>query len=239
MKDRKSAGWLFWLVLLTTSLCWPGNHMNQPKRATPLGYELYSWQDDPKGTRWNFSLLYTTNRGKTVKEVFDRKIILRGVEQFKHRVSELPKGSMIVWTDRLMLNGQRLKGSERLGYPPPDVREEVRNYIEGRQIELVEGTDYLLYSWEAPNGQGWDFQLLKVGDHENTVNEIFNERTVLHGLDEIGTKLSSIESGSYVVWTDARVVRGKGSERLRYPSAEVVDKIRRDAMKRKLKISGP
>jgi hypothetical protein len=34
-------------------------------------YELYSWQD-PNGA-WNFSLLYTTSRQKTVQEVFSKR----------------------------------------------------------------------------------------------------------------------------------------------------------------------
>ena len=240
MKTGKSALGLFGLVLVVTSFCWPENHRSKPSQPAPLAYELYSWQaNDQKTTRWDFSLLYTTNREKTVKEVFDPNATLRGVEQLKNRLSELPRGSSIAWVDRLTWNGQRLKGSERLAYPPPDIRQEVRNYVEGRGIDLVEGTDYLLYSWQAPNGRGWDFQLLKVCNHENTVDEIFDEGTVIHGLDELAIRMSSVEPGSYVVWSDARVVRGKGSEQLHYPSADLVEEIRRAAMKRKIRIAGP
>jgi hypothetical protein len=206
--------------------------------ASPATYELYSWQR--RDADWNFCFLGTTDRQKTVKEVLNKKTALRGLEELKRKISDIPKRSTIVWFDRLMLDGAKTKGSESLGYPPPNIRQEIRDYVEDRQMELIEGTDYLLYSWEALDGKGWKFQLLRVSNHENTVDEIFDERTVLQGLDELKAKISaSAEPGSYIVWADARAVRGKGGDHLQYPTADVVGKIRRDARRRDIQIAGP
>jgi hypothetical protein len=97
-------------------------------------YELYSWQG-PKGG-WNFRLLYTTNRQKTVQEVFSKKNTIHGVQQLKTRLSRLPLHSSIVWFDRLTLSGKRVKGSESLKYPPDDVIEELKEYAAKRKIEI-------------------------------------------------------------------------------------------------------
>jgi hypothetical protein len=97
-------------------------------------YELYSWQD-PNGA-WNFSLLYTTSRQKTVQEVFSKKAAIHGVQQLKSRLSRLPLHSTIVWFDRLTLSGTRIKGSERLRYPPEKMIEDVKHYAAKRKIEI-------------------------------------------------------------------------------------------------------
>jgi hypothetical protein len=99
-------------------------------------YELYSWQV-PGSSEWSFSLLYNTNRNKTMKEVFNKKTALRGLNQLKVKVSDIPKGSHIVWLDELTFNGVKVKGSEGLKYPPEAVINEVRHYAQAREIEVV------------------------------------------------------------------------------------------------------
>jgi hypothetical protein len=98
-------------------------------------YELYSWQG-PNGA-WNFSLFDTTDRQKTVKEVFNKKTALHGLEELKRKVSELPRGSTIVWFDRLTLSGAKVKGSEGLKYPGKEIIEELQRYADSRDIEIV------------------------------------------------------------------------------------------------------
>ena len=107
-------------------------------REIPLRiyYELYSWKDSRTG-EWNFSLLYNTNRNKTVREVFNKRRALRGLDMLKVRLSGIPKGSCVVWFRELTFNGVRAKGSEALGYPPEGIINEVRRYAQSRDIEVV------------------------------------------------------------------------------------------------------
>jgi len=100
----------------------------------PLTYELYSWQS--KRTNWNFCLLYTTNRQKTVKEILNDKSVLYGVETLKKKLSTLPVNTTVVWFDRLTLGGVRIKGSESLKYPTDQIIDEIRHYGSARGIEI-------------------------------------------------------------------------------------------------------
>lgn len=98
-------------------------------------YELYSWQDSRSG-EWNFSVLYNTSREKSVKEVFNKKSILVGLDQVKHKISEMPAGSKIIWLDELVFDGKRQKGSEGLKYPPTEMIQEITRYARSRNIEM-------------------------------------------------------------------------------------------------------
>jgi hypothetical protein len=113
-------------------------HPAQSTRSAGIGviptFELYSWQN-PQGT-WNFFLIHTTNRQKTVEEVFNDKTALRGVEQLKQKMSKLPRGARIVWFDRLTLREVKVKGSEGLEYPPKEVVDEVKSYADTHAIRL-------------------------------------------------------------------------------------------------------
>lgn len=99
-----------------------------------LTYELYSWQDS--SGRWYFQLLPPTNRQKTVAEVFRKKSALGGLDQLKKKIGDLPVSSSIVWFDRLTLGGVRVKGSERLAYPPKEVIDEVSRCAATRKITI-------------------------------------------------------------------------------------------------------
>ena len=104
-------------------------------RQIPVVYERYSWQDSGSNN-WNFCVLYNTSRQKKVKEIFNEKTTLQGVDQLKRKMSDIPPGSKIVWFDRLTLSGHRVRGSEGLKYPPPDIVEDVKRYAEARQIRI-------------------------------------------------------------------------------------------------------
>ena len=97
-------------------------------------YELYSWQN-AKGV-WNFQLLNTTNRQKTVQEVFNTKSALRGVDELKRKISTLPASSDILWFDRLTLSGTKVRGSERLKYPPKQIIDDVKRDVESHGVKL-------------------------------------------------------------------------------------------------------
>lgn len=104
------------------------------QREIHLTYELYSWQD-AKGN-WSFCLLYTTNRQKTVQEVFNKKTALRGISKLKRRIDILPAHSDIVWFDRLTLSGKKIKGSEGLKYPPKEILGEIKKYAAEHHVVI-------------------------------------------------------------------------------------------------------
>jgi hypothetical protein len=124
------------LVFLTCSLVTLSCAAQQTRnQGGPVpAYELYSWQDS-KG-EWRFSLLYNTNRQKTVQEVFNKKSVLHGSNGVKRRISQLSIPSEIVWFDRLTLSGVRLKGSEALKYPPKDIVDEITRYADAHGVKV-------------------------------------------------------------------------------------------------------
>ena len=108
---------------------------DSPPHETRMGYELYSWPES--SDRWNFCIRLNTNSEATVKQVFDKKTVLRGVAQLKRRISELPAGAKVFWVDRIPSgNGPKAKGSESLSYPRAELREEIRGYAKKHQVEV-------------------------------------------------------------------------------------------------------
>jgi len=80
-----------WLVIplsccLAIAVHAPAPAWSAEKCVIPT-YELYSWQS-PQGT-WEFCLLYTTDRLKTVKEVLHKKPTLHRVKPLKDKISSL------------------------------------------------------------------------------------------------------------------------------------------------------
>ena len=98
-------------------------------------YELYSWPNPEGG--WNFCLLPTTNREKTVREVFNTQTTLHGMDALKREIFKRPRGSDLVWFDRLTWNGAKITGSESLKYPAREIVLEVKHYAEMRGMKLV------------------------------------------------------------------------------------------------------
>jgi|SRR5580698_1887672 hypothetical protein len=127
------------LILLTCStgfgVC-ASQQFTEGEQRPVYYYELYSWQTTP-GSGWNFSVFYNTDRNKTVKEVFDKKVVLSGVDQLKLKIVDMPEGSHIIWFDRLTINGAKARGSERLQYPPQELVQEIRRYAQTRNIQVL------------------------------------------------------------------------------------------------------
>ena len=79
----------------------------------------------------------TTNREKSVEEVFNRTAVLHGVDELKRTISALPAGAQLFWIDRIPSGkGPRTKGSEGIAYPPALIRERVRRYAKKHHIEV-------------------------------------------------------------------------------------------------------
>jgi len=96
---------------------------------------------------------------------------------------------------------------------------------------------YNLYSWENPKGV-WNFYLLNgFISRILTPEEVRNEKTALHGLDQLKQAISKLEKSSSIIWFDQGYFQGqKGSEVFQYPPKEFVDKVRTYAGTRGIKI---
>ena len=77
-----------------------------------------------------------TDRQKTVMEVFNPKKTLRGLERLKQEIAELPTSSRLVWFVRLTIGEVRVKGSDKLKYPPEEMAAKVRLSAQARGIEI-------------------------------------------------------------------------------------------------------
>ena len=86
---------------------------------------------------------------------------------------------------------------------------------------------YNLYSWENPRGV-WNFCLLSgLISRRMTPEEVRNEKTVLHGLNQLKQAMSRLEKSSSIVWFDRGYFTGlKGSEAFQYPPKEIVHDLR-------------
>lgn len=84
---------------------------------------------------------------------------------------------------------------------------------------------YELYSWQASNG-GWSFSLLASPSGVNVpAEEVFNKKFFLSGPKELKKKISGLPAEATIYWLNrisGTDQEGKGSRKLSYPSAEVV-----------------
>jgi hypothetical protein len=123
-------------TLLVMSICLAG-----PEQAAPSGgaaivaYELYSWQD--AGANWVFALLPNTNREKTVKEVFDPRFRIAGIDGLKKRVSKLREKTTIFMLSHLPSGTKpKAKGSEPLKLPPADIIKAIMDHAKKHNITV-------------------------------------------------------------------------------------------------------
>jgi hypothetical protein len=132
----KQTIWLIAVICFTLMLLCASQLPGNAEQKTPMGYELYSWQDSSGG--WSFCVLYNTSSEKTVREVFNKKTELRGVDQLKHRISQLPTGASISWVNRLptAASKPKAKGSEGLKYPPTEIMEDVKRFAEAHGVTI-------------------------------------------------------------------------------------------------------
>jgi len=72
-----------------------------------------------------------------VEQVFGRNAQIHGTSQIERQISKLPPGAHIYWIDRIPTGkGPRAKGSEALTFPPPEIREEIRQFAEKHHITI-------------------------------------------------------------------------------------------------------
>lgn len=98
---------------------------------------------------------------------------------------------------------------------------------------------YELYSWQESKG-GWEFQLLFNTNSEKSSKEVFNKKTALRGIGSLKRRISELPEGATIFWFD-RVPLGdkpkaKGSDKLKYPSEEVIGQVKREASGRRIEV---
>jgi hypothetical protein len=98
---------------------------------------------------------------------------------------------------------------------------------------------YELYSWQSPNGD-WNFCVLFNTSSEKTIEEVFDAKTTLRGVNQLKQKLSTLPEGARIFWLD-RIPTGtgpkaKGSGGLRYPPSDIIEEIRHYAEAHKIRI---
>lgn len=106
-----------------------GEEVGQMEVFAPLddhsmkGYELYAWQSVGS---WLFSLLPGTNRAKTVLEVTDPNLVLKGVDALLRQLSALPEGEFVTLLP--------LPGCGVLAIPPQELLDEIRTVCESHGL---------------------------------------------------------------------------------------------------------
>ena len=71
------------------------------------------------------------------EDVFNKTVLVHGVNGLNRKISKLPVGATIFWLDRVLPEtAPKTKASERLSYPPAKIIEQVRRYAEARGIEV-------------------------------------------------------------------------------------------------------
>lgn len=70
------------------------------------------------------------------KQLFDKRSLLRGVDEFNGRVSKLPVGATIYWFDHLTGSGPQPEEAGSLRYPPSNIIERVRRFAEMRNVAV-------------------------------------------------------------------------------------------------------
>lgn len=102
----------------------------RPAQTVFKGMELYSWQSGEG--EWLFSVMYGTNRVKTVEEVQADAMDIEGVKQ---SFCEMAVGEMVIWILEAMnySSGNYVK----LPFPPQGLVSEMEEQAAQCEIELV------------------------------------------------------------------------------------------------------
>jgi hypothetical protein len=99
-----------------------------------------------------------------------------------------------------------------------------------------------LYSWPSHDPDVWHFALLSNTSRIKTPEDIFKAAIEIKGVEALEKRLSQIGRGSTIYWFGGLMgLNGrplKGTERLAYPSSDIMDRIRRFASERAISMRG-
>jgi hypothetical protein len=98
---------------------------------------------------------------------------------------------------------------------------------------------YELYSWQESSGR-WSFSLLPSPSGPNiSAEQVFDKKFFLNGVKELKKKISGLPVGATIFWLD-RITdtsqETKASERLSYPTANIIEHVRQYADKRHVEV---
>jgi hypothetical protein len=121
----------FFLIVVSLFACKPATLSSSERNVKPSfkGIELYSWQDKPG--EWKYSILFGTNRVKTIKEVKSRSV---SIDELKIVISKMAINESIFW------NNAADNGSGQdivLPFPPNEVIEELKQYASLYNVNLI------------------------------------------------------------------------------------------------------
>ena len=97
-------------------------------RHNTKGWDIRSWKND-KG-EWVFSILFGTNRLKSVDEIRESGVV--GIDALKKELRTLKEGEYVNWTHTAV----QIDGKMDLEYPPADIIDEVRKFAEERKLKF-------------------------------------------------------------------------------------------------------
>ena len=109
-----------------------------------------------------------------------------------------------------------------------------------QQTSKMGSMAYELYSWQQPRG-AWSFSVVPSPSGVNvSAEQVFNKKSVLRGVTELKRRISDLPSGASILWPDRISLntgeKAKESAKLSYPSAEIMQDIKRYAEAHKIKV---
>lgn len=112
---------------------------------------------------------------------------------------------------------------------------------QGPKAGQIVPTYYELYSWQESGT--WSFCVLPSPSGVNiSAEQVFSKECRINGVESLKRKMFTLPEGSTMLWL-ARITGAswdtKDSKRLRYPSSEAVQEIRKCAESRKIKLEIP
>ena len=124
------------VVLIVAAVSFNVARTNGFAHRTPQLYELYSWQQT--SGNWNFRLLPSPSGVNTPAEaVFNKKFRLIGLDALRRKISELPAGAKILWTNRIVSGASpQPADSKNLAFPPENIIEQVKRYARANGVEV-------------------------------------------------------------------------------------------------------
>jgi|HubBroStandDraft_1064217.scaffolds.fasta_scaffold452995_2 hypothetical protein len=121
------------VICIIMVLCAAARQADKPDRVVPMGYELYSWQQNGG---WGFSVVPSPSGANvSAEEVFNKKFLLAGVKDLKRKISGLPRGATIFWVDRIGGPTQNME-DRKLSYPPPAAVQDIKKYAESHKMKV-------------------------------------------------------------------------------------------------------
>ncbi len=91
---------------------------------------------------------------------------------------------------------------------------------DGTKIDMP----YELYSWQVD--KGWNFALLYNTSREKSLDEIFDPKSTIHGLQNLKKRLTAFPRGTTIIWFSKVKVKTKSVIEINLPPKEIVEDVK-------------